>query len=71
MTTTTLPRLSTFERPLGLFRFLADLAEGVMEARTMTQRYRELSLLSDAELARLGLTRQDVPHAAAFGVGAV
>jgi uncharacterized protein YjiS (DUF1127 family) len=72
MTTTTLPHLLTpAERPLGLFRFLADVVEGVLEGRAMAQRYRELSLLSNAELARLGLTREDVPRAAAFGIGAV
>jgi uncharacterized protein YjiS (DUF1127 family) len=69
MTTATLPRLSTpAARPLGVFRLLADLVAGVIEARGIEQRYHELSRLSNAELARLGLTRQDIPRAAVFGI---
>jgi uncharacterized protein YjiS (DUF1127 family) len=68
MTTATLPHLSTpAARPNSAFRFLADLVSGVMEAREIEQRYHQLTRLSNAELARLGLTRQDIPRAAVFG----
>jgi uncharacterized protein YjiS (DUF1127 family) len=71
MTTATLPRLSTpAGRPLGLFRFLATVVEGVIEARAIEHRYNELSRLSNTELARLGLTRQDIARAAVFGIKA-
>ena len=71
MTTATLPRLSTpAERPSGLFRLVAEFVAGVIEARAMAQRYHELSRLSNVELARLGITRQDIPRAAVFGIKA-
>ena len=72
MTTATLPRLSTpTARPIRAFRFLADLIGGVIEAREIEQRYHELTRLSNAELAHLGLTRQDIPRAAVFGLAGI
>jgi uncharacterized protein YjiS (DUF1127 family) len=72
MTTVTLPRLSTpAARPTRAFRFLADLIGGVIEARQIEQRYHELTRLSNVELARLGLTRQDIPRAAVLGLNAI
>jgi uncharacterized protein YjiS (DUF1127 family) len=69
MTTATLPRLSTpAARPIRAFRLLADFIGGVIEAREIEQRYHQLTRLSNAELARLGLTRQDIPRAAVFGL---
>lgn len=50
-----------FLRRLG--RSLAALSEGIDEARAMTERLLALSHLSDAELARRGLTREDIPMA--------
>jgi uncharacterized protein YjiS (DUF1127 family) len=68
MTTATLPRLSApSARPIRALRFLVDLVAGVMEAREIEARYYHLTRLSNAELARLGLTRQDIPRAAVFG----
>jgi uncharacterized protein YjiS (DUF1127 family) len=72
MTTATLPRLSTpAARPIRAFQFLADVVGGVIEARQIEQRYHQLTRLSNAELARLGLTRQDIPRAAVFGLAGV
>jgi uncharacterized protein YjiS (DUF1127 family) len=69
MTTAALPRLSTpVSRPTGLFQYLADIVEGVIEAREIAARYDRLARMSASELARLGLTRTDVAHAAVFGV---
>ena len=42
---------------------LLGVAEGFMAA----QRYERLAAMSDAALARRGLTREDVPWFAAFG----
>jgi uncharacterized protein YjiS (DUF1127 family) len=47
--------------------FFADVFVSLREARAMAQRYESLSRLSDAALARHGLTRADIPHAAVFG----
>ena len=69
MTTATLPRLST-ERPNRLFGFLSAVIGGVVEARQIESRYSQLSNLSNTELAALGLTRQDIPRAAVFGIPA-
>jgi uncharacterized protein YjiS (DUF1127 family) len=72
MTTAALPRLSTpTARPMRAFQLLADFIGGVIEAREIEQRYHQLTGLSNAELARLGLTRQDIPRAAVFGLAAI
>jgi hypothetical protein len=69
MTTAALPRLSTpASRPTGLFKYLSDVVEGVIEAREIATRYDRLARMSTSELARLGLTRTDIAHAAVFGV---
>ena len=44
-------------------QFLRAMAEGYAAAG----RYRKLSILSDAELGRLGLTRQDLAWLAMYG----
>jgi uncharacterized protein YjiS (DUF1127 family) len=72
MTTATLPRLSTpSERPIGALRFLTDFVRGVIEAREIEARYYQLTRMSNTELAQLGLTRQDIPRAAVFGLASV
>ena len=45
-----------------------DIYAGIMEGRDIAYRYERLSRLSNAELARLGLTRQDIPRAAVNGI---
>lgn len=68
MTTATLPRLSTpAARPTGLFRYFTGLIHGVIEAREIATRYDRLARMSTSELARLGLARADIAHAAVFG----
>jgi hypothetical protein len=67
MTTTTLPRLDTGSHH-SLGEIAVALYEGVVEGREMATRYERLSRLSNAELARLGLTRQDIPSAAVNGL---
>ena len=67
MTTTTLPRLDT-----GSHHTLGEIAvaffEGIVEGRQMEMRYERLSRMSNSELARLGLTRQDIPRVAVNGL---
>ena len=70
MTTTTLPRLARTERPNRLFGFLSAVIGGVIEAREIVARYNQLCDMSNAELAALGLSRQDIPRAAVFGLAA-
>ena len=67
MTTATLPRLNT-----GASHSLSEIAvafvEGIVEGRQMEMRYERLSRMSNTELARLGLTRQDIPRVAVNGL---
>ena len=68
MTTTTLPRAPLASpASVGLTRVAVDVFEGIMEARETATRYERLSRLTNAELARLGLTRQDIPRVAVNG----
>jgi uncharacterized protein YjiS (DUF1127 family) len=68
MTALTLATLSReAPRLMAIARFFADVFAGIREAREMQQRYETLSRLSDAALARRGLTRADIPHAAVTG----
>ncbi len=67
MTTATFPRLAP-SVPYGLSRLAVDLFEGVMEGREIATRYERLSRLTNAELARLGLSRQDIPRVAVNGL---
>ena len=68
MTTATLPRLAAPAQPSRLVRLAVDVFEGVMEGRDIAYRYERLSRLSNVELARLGLTRLDIPRAAVNGI---
>ena len=67
MTTAALPRLDT-----GPSHSLSEIAvaffEGIAEGRQMEMRYERLSRMSNAELARFGLTRQDIPRATVNGI---
>ena len=69
MNTAILPRLAaTPAQPSRLVRLAVDVFEGIMEGRDIAYRYERLSRLSNAELARLGLSRQDIPRAAVNGI---
>jgi uncharacterized protein YjiS (DUF1127 family) len=68
MTTATLPRLARpSSGPARLIRLIADFIDGVREGNAMAYRYERLSRMSNAELARLGLTRLDIPQAVVNG----
>ena len=47
---------------------VSDFVAAVREARQMADSYKRLSRQSDAELARLGLTREDIPQAVLRGL---
>jgi len=69
MTTAILPRLTfSSDLPHQLRSYIGAVIDGVLEARTIAGRYDRLARMSNAELARLGLTRQDIPSAAVNGV---
>jgi uncharacterized protein YjiS (DUF1127 family) len=51
----------------GILRFLNDLADSFHEGLELARRYDTLAAKSDAELARLGLRRKDIPRAALLG----
>lgn len=44
-----------------------DFCEGIREGQEIGARYRKLSRMSDADLAKLGLTRADIYRAALLG----
>jgi len=65
MTTITFSHL-IHETPAFLQRLggrVSAMFEGIAEARAMAHHYKTLSQLSDAELARRGLKREDIPQA--------
>ena len=51
----------------GILRFLSGLVDGIRDGLTLAARYDRLSRMSDADLARLGLSRVEVPRAALLG----
>ncbi len=51
----------------GLVRFFSGLAAGIRDGLALAARYDRLTRMSDSELARLGLRREDVPRAALAG----
>jgi hypothetical protein len=65
MTTATLPLAPS--AGYGVTRLAVDVFEGIMEGREIATRYERLSRLTNAELARLGLTRQDITRVAVNG----
>jgi hypothetical protein len=48
----------------GVIRFLCGLADGIRDGLALAARYDRLVCMSDAELARLGLRREDIARAA-------
>jgi len=69
MNTLTLPFPSGrgARRTGGVMRFLSDLADAIRDGLALADRYDRLSRMSDAELARLGLNRVELPRAALSG----
>jgi len=68
MTTAALSRLPLVpSAAYGLTRLAVDVFDGIMEGREIATRYERLSRLTNAELARLGLARQDIPRVAVNG----
>lgn len=45
-----------------LVRYWSDFATGIDEARAMASLYRDLASMSEAQLAALGLKREDIPR---------
>ena len=69
MTTLTLPRPTRETNGLrGLFGFLGNVFAGIRDGHEMATRYERLRMMSDAELAAHGLTREQIPAAAVNGV---
>jgi len=69
MTTATYPRLPLApSADYGLTRLAMDVFAGIMEGREIATRYERLSRLTHAELARLGLARQDIARVAVNGL---
>ena len=48
---------------------ISDFVDGVTAARILADRYRTLSHMSDDQLAKRGLKREDIPHAILAGMG--
>ena len=61
MTTLALPRLGRETRLRRFFGAVSEFLAGIRLARAMAHRYNTLSRLSDAELARRGIAREDIP----------
>ena len=51
----------------GFFRPIVEFLDGIRLARAMAHRYDVLSAMSDAELARRGIKREDIPRIAVNG----
>ena len=68
MTTATLRLPALPGWTVQLSQTVADVVGGIIEARAIASRYERLVRMSNTELARLGLTRQDIPSAAVNGV---
>ena len=70
MTTLTLPFPSgrgARARRFSVLRFFNDFADGVRDGLELARRYDTLTAMSDAELARIGLRREDIPQATLRG----
>ena len=70
MTTLTLPFPSgrgAGTRRFSILRFLSDCADGIRHGIELANRYDTLAAMSDAELARIGLRREDIPQATLRG----
>jgi hypothetical protein len=51
----------------GVLASLANAFAGVRDALEMAERYRTLALLSDEQLARMHVRREDIPRLVVFG----
>jgi uncharacterized protein YjiS (DUF1127 family) len=70
MTTLTLPFPSgrgADTRRSSILRFFNDFADGLREGIALARRYETLTAMSDSELARIGLRREDIPQATLRG----
>ena len=70
MTTLTLPFPSgrgAGTKRFSILRFLNDFADGVRNGLELAGRYDTLTAMSESELARLGLRREDIPQATLRG----
>ncbi len=68
MNTLTLPLRSGRPTPRsGLWNFFSGLGAGIREGLALAARYDTLIRMSDSELARLGLRREDRPRAVLTG----
>ena len=70
MTTLTVPFPSgrgTDTRRFSILRFLNAFADGMQHGLELARRYDTLTTMSDSELARLGLRREDIPQATLRG----
>jgi hypothetical protein len=71
MTTLTLPfpsgRGGAHTKRFSILRFLNDFADGVRDGMELARRYDTLTAMSDSELARIGLRREDIPQATLRG----
>jgi len=57
--TSSLPAINGSAR--HLLRYLSDIFEGIREGLDAQQTYKTLDQLSDSELSRRGLSREDLP----------
>jgi len=55
------------DRHRSFKRLLLNLINGFREAQAISYRYAQLSHLSDAELTKLGMRREDLPRIALNG----
>jgi uncharacterized protein YjiS (DUF1127 family) len=70
MTTLTLPFPSgrgADTKRFSILRFLNAFADGMRHGIELARRYDTLTAMSDSELARIGLRREDIPQATLRG----
>ena len=68
MTTLTMPFPSGRPtRGSGVLKFLFGLGAGIRDGLAVAARYDKLARLTDSDLARLGLQREDIPRVALRG----
>jgi hypothetical protein len=65
-----LPSGRGYRRRSNVTTLALQMVVGVRDGLRMLRRYKELAHKSDAELARLGLKREDLPHVAVTGTPA-
>jgi hypothetical protein len=67
MSTLVLTARTGAPRRQRFFRMISEFFEGIRLARAMAHQYDVLSRLSDGELARRGLRREDIPQVVVNG----